>query len=695
MLDPQFKTYLDTIKKLPTLPPEAAMRTAFADAGWSPSEIDEALRYVKPTPVAPPASSPLPPQPVAAPAVSRTPISAAAASVRPAPMLQDVKPLTSAGAIPPVQPKVAWPAPTPTVVAPVQPAQGAFNSSLPKTAPVVMPQTVADAVKSLEASRPTSSIAPVKRSSRRWIIGTCIALLAAAAGGFAYAYFEKVGPFAVAPYDTTNFATGIVENYLKVKTLSYSMDSTLTTQKRNESVPYLFDVAPTTQPIPGTTTLPTGALQLNLSTSGVIDNSSTTAPAFTSHLVLDGAFLGTAGKLDAEIILKGDVGYINVHSLPDYFVKGVALDQIKNKWIRVTLQDLQNMTGDFSVPLAEERARLLAKKDMLAEIIRSAAHVADNARLFVFKSDPVQETVDGVRLYRYDLALSKEGVALFAQQIASLISAPKLGAAQSTGFLDSPFATQIVNYLAEHGTISVWVDPSTGALAKHDIAISVAPGGSQQLKDIQIDYRSRSAFSGYGTAPEVVAPESSMTLEDALVSLAGFDRAEYSFIKNAQIIVLIRSGLARYYDATGKYPATLAELQALLGSRDIGQILSYSSDGITYRLSYQVDLPVYASSTRIANEVAIYGTKPTSGLKLLAGANTATEKTLSLEADAAGIKDTDKDGVSDTLEQYIGMDPKVKDSDKDGIADAAELSALMTGTGLPSLSLPVPAIPSR
>ena len=59
----------------------------------------------------------------------------------------------------------------------------------------------------------------------------------------------------------------------------------------------------------------------------------------------------------------------------------------------------------------------------------------------------------------------------------------------------------------------------------------------------------------------------------------------------------------------------------------------------------------------------------------LDGQNTADAKNLSVEAAAASNIDSDKDGVPDALERYLGTNPNLSDTDHDGFSDYTELTS--------------------
>jgi hypothetical protein len=87
-----------------------------------------------------------------------------------------------------------------------------------------------------------------------------------------------------------------------------------------------------------------------------------------------------------------------------------------------------------------------------------------------------------------------------------------------------------------------------------------------------------------------------------------------------------------------------------------------------FTLSYTIKLPKFMDS--LVNPFEEKNNKMV--LKYVEGVNTANNKILSIEAEKNNIIDTDKDGLTDKFEVYIGTNKILKDTDKDGFTDLKE-----------------------
>jgi hypothetical protein len=106
----------------------------------------------------------------------------------------------------------------------------------------------------------------------------------------------------------------------------------------------------------------------------------------------------------------------------------------------------------------------------------------------------------------------------------------------------------------------------------------------------------------------------------------------------------------------------------------------YSLKGADFALTYTMQLPAYEAGTSPRSMyTSNYMTRTASGkaplvMNVVQGKNTASSKSASDEAAAQSSVDSDGDGVSDALENYLGLNRLKTDSDGDGHSDYDELT---------------------
>ncbi len=655
MLDPQFTTYLENLKKLPELPPEAAMRKAFSDAGWSAAEVDEALAYLHPAP-------------------------AASASQVVPPPLADFKPTTAR-----VEPlsreplRPAWPASNPTTpVSPVSRPDGlvARVPGSPPPSPVVTPFSAQQA----PASQSVSAQPKPRSSARTWLIVLVILIILGGTGaGAAYMYVEKLGPFAKAPYDATNIASGIGGNILGLQTFASESKITLLMKPREATTPLLSEALGTSDATGlRDTEIAVKNLSATLTTTGVADYSSSTNRRMSNHTEIEGTVAGSTGKLSLDTVFDGDTLFIK-GTIPEFFDSLLKFSAVQDTWVRLNAAELAAITGaPRGRVLQFERSPFLDPGQFSREL-RSLIALADKAHALTIISQPVLEVLDGVRTYRYDLGLSREGtISVFAQGLADA-SGVDLTPEGLRDMQQAPESARLFDYIGKAATFSAWFDAKTGLLAKLSFSAKIAPGGTGDIKDLEFDIAGETTFSRINEPVTITNPDGAISFDDAMTALRGISKEQYAFEKTERQLGELRYALSQYYDAAGKYPGTLEELQKLLGTTDIGFVTAYMSDGITYRFTYEMKLPVFDVNIPSALGLISPGYPPgsivpnTFLLNFLQGTNTATEKEPSVEAGVAAKKDADKDMLIDALEDYVGTDKKLKDTDRDGVSDAKDI----------------------
>lgn len=635
MLDPQFKAYLDTVKKLPELPLESTMRKAFADAGWSAEEVNEAILYVKPAPRFTPPPTPQ----VKAPIPAFKPTSAS------------TEPL-------PTQPRVAWPASNPNPPVAVSSGDGMVKPVV--AAPVAQ-------------SAPSPLVTTPTRSRGRGMLVTVLIVILIALAGTAYAYVEKLGPFSTPPYDESSLATGLLQRIVTWNTFSYSGTFSFAVEKREPSVS-LFE------PIIGTTTKPSLLNELgvnkNISYSmdldGAMDVSSSTHPRIRSVITAKGESQGVGAQGSLSWIVDKDILYVLGDLPPVLDMFGLRFSDLKNQWVRITSSDTAEAAGFSLDEIKKYNTDITQSAEQTRNAIKAAILSLDDSQVLKIISAPVSEIVDGVRSYRYDLGINRTAFVAWFGKVLLDNGVPISEQAFQEEIKDPEFV-RVLEYLQNAVSISLWVNTKTGDPVKLSFTAKIAPGGSPDLADLQVATRWQMSFKDINKPVVIENPTTFLNYDDALIRLQGISKEEYEFQKRASRINSIRTSLEYYYDAAGKYPISLEELQTLVGSVNTSVVQSYSSNGLTYRLVYAANAPIFNGTNIISGALRSSLVPLGFGLMYAQGDNTATEKTLSLEADALFLKDTDKDKLSDTLEDYIGFNKNLKDSDKDDIVDTNEI----------------------
>ncbi|MEK7187901.1 MAG: hypothetical protein AAB691_03610 [Patescibacteria group bacterium] len=301
-------------------------------------------------------------------------------------------------------------------------------------------------------------------------------------------------------------------------------------------------------------------------------------------------------------------------------------------------------------------------------------------------------------------------------------------------FLKGPSFNAVFAYLEKNTSLTVWIDPKTGDPLKTTYSIRLVPGNGA-LDDQQLRLTFNLELEDINEGIQVDAPKDAISFDEAQMKLSGLSREQFLLQRAKASVSSVRSALLSYKSIMLKYPTSLDELkktrkelqavapkkptastsnismgmainedldyldyydrydnQPLLKTIPLdptGKPFGYKPQGADFALTYDILIPPYVTGT---NPTYIYSyaygedyysldyqtrlkTTPQRMIQefYVHGKNTATSKVLSEEALRQSKVDSDKDGVSDWFEGYIGTNKNKADTDGDAYSDSEEL----------------------
>lgn len=425
--------------------------------------------------------------------------------------------------------------------------------------------------------------------------------------------------------------------------------------------------------------------------------------------------------IDAEFMKVADNFYVMVSKFPAFFVD---ISKLKGKWIQITPADVASYGSSFFNSSPKKAQDEITKtREQSTDRIKMFLEVADVHQALTVAGSPVQENLNGTSVYRYDLQFNKATLAEFYTDLAAK-SKEKWG---EDGFkidqglidyLNSPEFDQVFNYMRKNTTLSVWAD-AQGIPVQAQYGIRLVPESTTKKTTNQVRATVTLTLSDVNQPIIISAPKDSMTVEDATIAITGQTKEQYQFSKQVSSISTVRSALMSYKQLAGVYPSKLDDLKKTVGEiktdakkvatpqkipvassygyyaipKDDAPILNeipvdlnthmpfgYSLKGDDFALTYTMQFPPYEAGTSPRSMYTTdYSSRVSSGklmliMNVVQGKNTATSKLTSQEAAAQSLIDSDKDGVSDALENYLGSNRLKADSDGDGHSDYDELT---------------------
>ncbi len=425
--------------------------------------------------------------------------------------------------------------------------------------------------------------------------------------------------------------------------------------------------------------------------------------------------------MDAEFRKVADNYYVILNKFPSPIAD---LTKIKGKWIKITADEALSYGGSYMGIVSQSGTDTVAKsKAEAAEQLSLFLKVADKDQVLTFVNSR-KDTVDGASLTRYELEFNKAAFPQFYQDLVNEFAnkfpdRPILTLDQSTlDYLKSPEFDQAFEYFRKNTTLTLWSD-ADGIPIQLQYGLRMVPESKTGTPDRQIRLTLTLTLKDVNKSINIEAPGDTMTIEDATIAMTGQTKEEYRFAKQLSAISTLTYALSDYKNLAGSYPTSLNDLKKtrkeisalnptpsktlVFGYNDSSPVLkavpvdiytgapfTYSKTATDYALVYTIELPAYKTGTTGSGVYTTdYGSYSSTVRKLVwrvvNGKNTATSKSTSQEATAQSQKDSDGDGVPDTLETYLGTSPSKKDTDGDGRTDSEELNAGTNPTGAGTL----------
>ncbi len=406
-------------------------------------------------------------------------------------------------------------------------------------------------------------------------------------------------------------------------------------------------------------------IKANLAVAGQ-GNSDATKANDSSFNVAGTLALGSttfAGGVD--VLKKADTFYIRLNDAPSFGFFDLAA--IKGKWVTVRPEDrVTGITGvlssDSNISGKNGGAILIKQYQILFRALK------EENLIQVSQEFPQAKTAQG-SLYHYAIKLDRSKFADFYKRLTDETQkefgdkAPLKFSQETLAYLQSEDFTKFYDVLDENTQLELWVDASSFAPRKISYTYRFVPPDSlTKLKGKQYKLNLVAGLSDINQPIAVEIPGGAISVDEAQVLLTGDSPEKIKYDRQVSNIRTIRNAIETYYGYTGHDPATLSELlknisdvpagndkpsgfaryeidimkknkDPFLSSlpKDVytGNDYEYKSDGKTYTLTYQLKLP-----PKNENVIRDYEYDSIRS-EYVEGQNTATEKTASVEAQAA------------------------------------------------------------
>ena len=558
------------------------------------------------------------------------------------------------------------------------------------------------------------------------IIGILLFLIVIlVSGGLYFAYTKQFWPFQEG--ESRILLAKSIENIKNIESALYSFSFALESKiKDAKDEPYKYQNTAGEASMPGfidnyikmaksSSSLPAN-FKIAGNLSGNLQKNASQSTDMTFKIGGEGIYKDFSINLELEFLRKNKDVYAKLNAFPILFLE--KLSAIKQKWIKISSQDLTNST--FSPLVNQYIDPKIIKKEQektvaLKEQLKTFFTMAQEQQLLIMKCRPTEEKLNNVGVFHYKFALNKDTLANFykitAQNFESNFKENAFYKFDQELFdeLRSPQVKNFIDYINQYDQIDFFVNKTTSYPMRLSLTSKLIPQAEAgKLNNEGLLLTISLELTSINQSITINAPTESISLEDAYLQVMGISKEEYQFEQQAKNVNMIRNALMIFKNSTGVYPDSLEQLIGKSLGRNIPndifvqQAFGYiKTTDNNYKLTYQMQLPPYKSegplNALIYNDNTFLNKKTgkyiySISLKYIPKLNTADKDNLSLEAKIQSKIDSDKDGLSDSFEIYIGTDPHKKDTNGDGHLDPVDIYAHIfspLSISYPTISYPI------
>lgn len=374
-----------------------------------------------------------------------------------------------------------------------------------------------------------------------------------------------------------------------------------------------------------------------------------------------------SGGLD--ILKKADEFFVRVNEAPSLGFFDLAA--VKGKWIKAVPEDTYGTflgdvlyKGGDDTSIDKQSAKVLKQYQLIFRILK------EENLIQVVQAFP-KETVNGQQLYHYVIKLDRNKFPEFYKRLTEETK-KEFGEdaiftfnEQTLTYLQSTEFGKLYDALEKNIRLELWVD--TSSFQPRKISYSqrlVPPETILKLKDKQYRFGIVVGLSNVNEPVNVQVPSPTISIDEARMLLTGETIEQIKYERQVAQVEAIRDAISMYYRYTKKDPMSLHELlqkindvPAASTEKELGGLESYglsalkeknkpfltvipkdiytgvdyqyTSDGKSYQLKYEIKLPPKKEDDLSSYDYDYIRSQYVEGI------NTATEKVMSAEAEAA------------------------------------------------------------
>jgi len=220
--------------------------------------------------------------------------------------------------------------------------------------------------------------------------------------------------------------------------------------------------------------------------------------------------------IDVEALRKDKNYYVRVNKMPALFG---SLATYKGQWFVITPEAASSTLAYVASGIVSAETEYKKNRADATTALQKLATLADKDHLFVFKSPPTRDTVNGRGLYRYQLDMNKDAVVTFYKDVMADPTLTKPYGINDPGLLDylkSKDFDDIFSYLKKNVFVTLWTDKAGfPAMLEYRLRV-VPPDTATQLKGKQIDISFKLSFTDINKPVNIQVPADAKPIQDVI-----------------------------------------------------------------------------------------------------------------------------------------------------------------------------------
>lgn len=470
------------------------------------------------------------------------------------------------------------------------------------------------------SSTPFVSASPAPARKSHALLFSIIIFIFLVIGGGAFAFYNGYIPIPTflskilnkAPYTEENLISGLSFKIAQINTATYSANTEFGIGDREaDAKPFVPVETPADTGYVGSSSDFSGQYfpsEFNVSVGVVadIDFTNQTNSDWKVNFDTTGDFGDLYFQVNFDTLKKGEDLYFKLNNLPSLFS---LLPIPKSQWFRLDFEKLDSLLEEnISSEEAEQlKDQLSMSKEELQKNIdelisnyeeekartirigKKSILLADELKLFAFKTEPTVDDSTTQKLYRYDLVFRPGTLGVFLEQFTEILaeeaSADPASLEQTINDLRSANAQAFVKYMEENTSIILWVD-ADGFPETFKIKTRFVPGdNSYTFVGKQFNLATSVSLSNLNKPIEINTPEDSKNFFQFIFESLKANNIQIVNTKLSSHLYQIQKEAENYGDKNGNYGVNTTGACAVSKSVFSSPGIAFSIESIKKTLS--------------------------------------------------------------------------------------------------------------